>query len=250
LSTDRSWTITGNNSITLGTPNGLSLSTQVLSLGLASASTNGALSSTDWTTFNNKQNTITLTTTGNSGAATLVSNTLNIPNYTLTGLGGQPLDGDLTAIAALTGATGLLRKTAINTWSLDTNTYLTSVPLATSTINGIRKLFSDTVQMVASNAVTATASRTYGVQVNASSQLVINVPWVNTTYLGSTSIILNAGAFERAALTGDITSSQNILVGRQDWDLAQRARKVRCCRGADFVLMFFSQLAMPSFKGD
>ena len=38
----------------MGTANGLSLSTQELSLGLASASANGALSSTDWSTFNNK----------------------------------------------------------------------------------------------------------------------------------------------------------------------------------------------------
>jgi hypothetical protein len=35
--------------------------------------------------------TITLTTTGNSGAATFSGGTLNIPNYTLAGLGGQPL---------------------------------------------------------------------------------------------------------------------------------------------------------------
>jgi hypothetical protein len=38
----------------------------------------------------------------------------------------QPLDGDLTAIAAIAGTSGLLKKTADNTWSLDTNTYLTS----------------------------------------------------------------------------------------------------------------------------
>lgn len=37
----------------------------------------------------------------------------------------QPLDADLTAIAGLVGTTGLLRKTAANTWSLDTNSYLT-----------------------------------------------------------------------------------------------------------------------------
>ncbi len=43
-----------HNAVTLGTANGLSLSTQVLSLGLSSGSTTGALSSTDWTTFNNK----------------------------------------------------------------------------------------------------------------------------------------------------------------------------------------------------
>jgi hypothetical protein len=44
-----------HNAVTLGTANGLSLSTQQLSLQLASGSQNGALSSTDWTTFNSKQ---------------------------------------------------------------------------------------------------------------------------------------------------------------------------------------------------
>ena len=37
----------------------------------------------------------------------------------------QPIDADLTAIAGLSGTSGLLKKTAANTWSLDTNTYLT-----------------------------------------------------------------------------------------------------------------------------
>lgn len=37
----------------------------------------------------------------------------------------QPLDGDLTAIAGLAGTSGFLKKTAANTWSLDTSTYLT-----------------------------------------------------------------------------------------------------------------------------
>jgi predicted heme/steroid binding protein len=39
----------------------------------------------------------------------------------------QPLDADLTAIAAISGTSGLLKKTAANTWSLDTSTYLTSI---------------------------------------------------------------------------------------------------------------------------
>lgn len=37
----------------------------------------------------------------------------------------QPLDADLTAIAGLSGTSGFLKKTAANTWSLDTTTYLT-----------------------------------------------------------------------------------------------------------------------------
>jgi hypothetical protein len=57
-----------HNAVTLGTANGLSLSTQELSLGLASSSANGALSSTDWTTFNNKQNALTNPVTGTGTA--------------------------------------------------------------------------------------------------------------------------------------------------------------------------------------
>jgi len=47
----------------------------------ASSTVSGFLSSTDWSTFNNKQGTITLTTTGTSGAATFSAGTLNIPQY-------------------------------------------------------------------------------------------------------------------------------------------------------------------------
>jgi hypothetical protein len=38
----------------------------------------------------------------------------------------QAYDADLSAIAALAGTVGFLRKTASNTWALDTNTYLTA----------------------------------------------------------------------------------------------------------------------------
>ena len=44
-----------HNAVTSGTANGLSLSTQQLSLGLASSGVTGALSGSDWTTFNGKQ---------------------------------------------------------------------------------------------------------------------------------------------------------------------------------------------------
>lgn len=41
----------------------------------------------------------------------------------------QPLDADLTAIAALAGTSGFLKKTAADTWALDTNTYITTTNL-------------------------------------------------------------------------------------------------------------------------
>jgi len=52
-----------------------------LNIPISSATNTGKLSSSDWTTFNNKQNAITLTTTGTSGPSTLVGSTLNIPQY-------------------------------------------------------------------------------------------------------------------------------------------------------------------------
>ena len=55
--------------------------THTFNLPTASATNRGALSSSDWSAFNSKQNAITLTTTGTSGAATLVGATLNIPQY-------------------------------------------------------------------------------------------------------------------------------------------------------------------------
>jgi len=48
---------------------------------------------------------------------------------TLSGYGisdAQPLDADLTAIGAISATSGLLRKTAANTWSLDTSTFLSA----------------------------------------------------------------------------------------------------------------------------
>lgn len=44
----------------------------------------------------------------------------------------QPLDGDLTSIAGITGTSGLLKKTAANTWSLDTTGYTTNTGTVTS----------------------------------------------------------------------------------------------------------------------
>jgi len=83
LSVDRTWTIAaGVSSVTASSP--LASSGGVnpnITIQQASGSQAGYLSSADWTTFNSKQNPITLTTTGTSGAATFIGNTLNIPQY-------------------------------------------------------------------------------------------------------------------------------------------------------------------------
>lgn len=64
--------------------------TKTISIPVANNTTDGYLSSADWLTFSSKQPAITLTTTGNSGASTFngITGALNVPEYTLTGLGG------------------------------------------------------------------------------------------------------------------------------------------------------------------
>ena len=72
----------------------------------------------------NYQAPITLTTTGSSGSATFVTNTLNVPAYTLSGLGGQPLATNLTSLSGLTYAsTSFVKMTASGTFALDTTAY-------------------------------------------------------------------------------------------------------------------------------
>ena len=94
--------------------------TPVIELLSATTERNGYLTSTNWTTFNNKfafsdttslnltsrfttkQNNISLTTTGTSGAATFNGTTLNVPNYATTGGTGTVTSVGLTAPSLFT----------------------------------------------------------------------------------------------------------------------------------------------------
>ena len=129
--------VTNVSALTLGTT-GTDLTSSVvnstttpvitLNIPTASASNRGALSSTDWTTFNNKQATLSLTTTGTSGAATLVGATLNIPNYTNV--------GTVTSVAALTLGTSGTDLSSLVANSTSTPVITLNVPTASASNRG------------------------------------------------------------------------------------------------------------------
>jgi hypothetical protein len=108
----------GANYITLASLSGTApiqynSSTGAISITQSGTASNGYLSSTDWNTFNNKQSTITLTTTGTSGAATLVGTTLNIPQYQsvltnpVTGSGTNNTIAKFTSTGSTIGDSGI-----------------------------------------------------------------------------------------------------------------------------------------------
>ena len=94
------------------------------------------------------------------------------------------------------------------TTALDTRTITVSLNEATSTVRGGIELFSDTDQSVAANAVSTTASRTYGLQLNSSGQGVVNVPWTDTTTSVELNFDASDGSSSQVANNGTMTFAQ------------------------------------------
>ena len=109
-------------------------------------------------------------TTFTSTQGTYIDITANVAATGAVGLGTVDLNATGTP-----GATTYLR--GDNAWVIPPNTEYLAM---TSTVLGLGKLFDDTEQTVAATAVSTTASRTYGTQMNSSDQLVVNIPWTDT----------------------------------------------------------------------
>ena len=91
-----------------------------------------------------KQDDITLTTTGASGASTFIANTLNVPTYSLSGLGGVPTTRTLT----INGTTQDL--SADRTFTISTGITIGTTAIASGTVG--RVLFEGTGNVVQESA--------------------------------------------------------------------------------------------------
>lgn len=173
-----------------------------------------------------------------SGVQTLVNKTIDLANNTLTGTkaefdaalsdgdfawaghthtianvtnlqttldGKQPLDGDLTAIAALTG-TGLLKRTGTNTWSFDTNTYsLDGHTHAIANVSGLQAAL-DALQPL-DNDLTAISNV-------AGTTGLLKKTGTDTWTLDTSSYALTG----HSHVIGDVTGLQTALDGKQALD--------------------------------
>lgn len=86
-----------------------------------------------------------------------------------------------------------------------------TLPAASATVLGGIKI-NGTVQTVAANAITTTASRTYSVQVNSSGLGVVNVPWVDTdTVYTHPASGVTAGTYKSLTVdaNGHVTGGSN-----------------------------------------
>ena len=188
-----------------------------LSIGQSTASTNGYLSSADWTTFNAKQNAITLTTTGTSGAATLVGSTLNIPNYA---------DTD-TGITSLNGLTALTQTFAVGTSGTDfgissaSSTHTFNLPTASATNRGALSSADWTTfngkQNALTNPITGTGTTNYLPKFTGASALGNSLFYDDGTAIGLGTItplgllhLYKAAATTRMVMDGDAGQSKII----------------------------------------
>lgn len=118
----------------------------------------------------------------------------------------QAWDADLDSIAALAGTSGLLRKTAANTWSLDTATYLTSLGIGSSTQAWDADL--DAIAALATTGVlrrTGTNTWALAAETGTGSVVFGTAPSItNPAFSISAAVTAGTNAQGQGALTSDI----------------------------------------------
>ena len=154
--------------------------------------------------------TVTNTNTQNAYSVSIPSSTTKL-RLSGSGAAGNTTD-DIEFVGS--GATTVTRTndSKFTISSTDTNT---TYSMMTSSTLGLGKLFSDTTQSVAAGDPSSTSGRTYGIQKNSSNQLVVNVPWTDTTIANTNTtydLSLASVSSNETVLTLDASSGDDDTV--------------------------------------
>jgi hypothetical protein len=165
---------------------------------------------------NTYQQAITLTTSGTSGASTLISNTLNVPNYSLSGLGGEP---------AITPGTTLQYWRGDKSFqTLDTSVvpengpiYFTEPRVRSTVLTGLNLTSGGTI------AATDSVLQAFGKVQNQISALVGGVYYAGTWNASTNSPTLTSGTGTKGYYYIVTTAGSTNLDGITDWKIGDWA---------------------------
>ena len=131
------------------------------------------------------------TTKTNSGDVTNFSKSSTSGEYTFNNSNGELMrigsGGSITVTGTVDGRNISADGTKLD--GIDDNANNYALPKATAAVRGGVELGSNTVQTVAANSVSATAGKTYAVQLNSADQMVVNVPWSDSTNPGTVTSV-------------------------------------------------------------
>jgi hypothetical protein len=192
---------TSGTDITSSVATGTTTPIITLNVPTASASARGLLSAADWGTFNGKQ---------------------PAGSY-------QPLGADLTAIDGLIGTSGFLKKTAADTWALDTTTYSTTVGTVTSvSITSANGISGSVATAGTTPAITLTLGALTGTSFNSITGLSSTAPAMDgTATIGSSTTVAKADHVHpsdttKLSLSGGTMTGSIVIPAGQDITLTDQ----------------------------
>jgi hypothetical protein len=121
----------------------------------------------------------------------------------------QGYDADLQAIGDIAGTSGLLKKTAANTWSLDTSTYLTS---AVTSVTGTAPVVSSGGATPAISMAAAT-STVNGYMTSTYAAKLDGIAAGATANTGTVTSVGGTGTVSGLSLSGTVTTTGNLTLG-------------------------------------